>query len=134
MKKSIAIIAIVSALIGAFAFTANQVTPQWPNGVSTDLTIATGTTALTITNKMNHVATVPTLTAASTISVTAGTGLKAGAILNIAVKTATTSVISFSGSAMAAPSFTGVTNKTFSQGFVYNGSKFYPLGLAVQVD
>ena len=133
MKKSIAIFAIVASLIGAFAFT-YQTTPQWPAGNSTPLTIATGTTALTISNKMNHVASVPTLTTASTISVTAATGLKAGAILNITVKTATTSVISFSGSAMAAPSFTGVTNKTFNQGFIYNGSKFYPVGLAVQVD
>lgn len=133
MKKTIAIIAIVTALVGAFAFTSNQVTPQWPNGISTPLTISTGTTALTITNKMSHVASVPTLTAASTISLTAGTGLKAGAIVSIAVKTATTSAISFAGSA-AAPTFTGVTNKTFAQGFVYNGTSFYPVGTVVQVD
>ena len=132
MKKSIAIFAIVASIIGAFAFT-YQTSPQWPNGISTPLTIATGTTALSIGNKMNHVATVPTLTSASTISLTAATGLKAGAIVSIAVKTATTSVISFGGLA-AAPSFTGVTNKTFSQGFVYNGSYFYPVGTVVQVD
>lgn len=133
MKKIIAISVICIALIGAFAFTSNQITPQWPNGVSTPLTISTGTTALSISNKMNHVASVPTLTAASTISLTAATGLKAGAIVSIAVKTATTSVISFGGLA-AAPSFTGVTNKTFSQGFIYNGSYFYPCGTVVQVD
>jgi hypothetical protein len=132
MKKSIAIFAIVASLIGAFAFT-YQTTPQWPNGISTPLTIATGTTALTISNKMSHVASVPTLTAASTISLTAATGLKAGAIVNIAVKTATTSAISFAG-ALTAPTFTGVTDKTFTQSFVYNGSKFYPMGEVDQID
>lgn len=132
MKKSIAIFAIVASLIGAFAFT-NQITPQWPNGVSTPLTISTGTTALTISNKMNHVASVPTLTAASTISLTAASGLKAGAIVSIVVKTSTTSAISFAGN-VAAPTFTGVTNKTFAQGLVYNGTNFYPVGTVVQVD
>jgi hypothetical protein len=133
MKKSIAIFAIVASIIGAFAFT-YQTTPQWPNGISTPLTISTGTTALTISNKMNHVASVPTLTAASTISVTAATGLKAGALMSITVKTQTTSAISFAGSSIAAPTFTGVAGKTFSQGFIYNGSKFYPVGTVVQVD
>jgi hypothetical protein len=134
MKKSIAIFAIIASLIGAFAFT-YQTTPQWPNGVSTPLTIAvTGTTALSIGNKMNHVASVPTLTGNITVSVTAATGLKAGALMSLTVKTTSLETVTFAGSGIAAPTFTGVAGKTFSQGFIYNGSKFYPVGTKVQVD
>ena len=134
MKKTIGIIAIVASLIGAFAFTSNQVTPMWPAGISTPLTVGQGTTALTISNNMNHVASVPTLTANATISVTAASSLRAGAQMLIVVKTTSVETVSFTGSNIAAPTFTGVAGKTFSQGFIYNGSKFYPTGEAEQVD
>ncbi len=134
MKKSIAIFAIVASIIGAFAFT-YQTSPQWPNGISTPLTVAvTGTTALTISNKMNHVASVPTLTGNITIDVTAASGLKAGALMSLTVKTTSLETVTFSGTGIAAPTFTGVAGKTFSQGFIFNGTKFYPVGTKVQVD
>lgn len=133
MKKTIGILAICITLIGAFAFT-NQINPQWPNGVSTPVTVAvTGTTALTITNKMNHVASIPTLTANATISVTAGTGLKAGSILMLAIKTTSTETTTFAGS-IVAPVVTGSAGKTWAQSFVYNGTNFYPCGAKIQVD
>lgn len=134
MKKTIGIIAICASLIGAFAFTNYQTTPQWPNGISTPLTIAvTGTTALTISNKMNHVASVPTLTANATVSLTAATGLKAGAIVSLAVKTTSTETTTFAG-AIVAPVVTGVVGKTWAQSFIYNGTYFYPCGAKIQVD
>lgn len=134
MKKIIAISAICIALVGAFAFTANQVTPQWPAGISTPLTIGQGTTALTISNNMNHVSSITTLTANATISVTASSALKAGAQMLLVVKTNSVETVSFTGSNIAAPTFTGVAGKTFAQGFIYNGSKFYPVSDKVQVD
>lgn len=134
MKKIIAIAAICIGLLGAFAFTSYQVSPVWPNGTSTALTIGQGTTAVTISNNMNHVSSITTLTANATLSVTANSKLRAGAHMLLVVKTQTTSTMAFTGSAIAAPTFTGVAGKTFSQLFIYNGTKFYPAGAVLQVD
>lgn len=143
--------AIATGLIGAFAFAPTakaeasekkveyadnlQINPLWPSGNATNLTVAaSGTTALEISNRMNYVGTVTTLTANATLSITAATGLKAGSQILLVVKTTSLETVTFTGAGIAAPTFTGVAGKTFSQGFIYNGSKFYPTGTKVQVD
>ena len=75
----------------------------------------------------------PTLTAAATLSLTASSNLKAGAILLVAVKTTSTEVTTFAGSVVA-PAVTGVAGKTWTQAFLYNGTNFYPMGVKQQVD
>lgn len=130
MKKIIAI----TALFCAFVATEVKAQVQWPAAKATSLTIsASGTTALTISNNMNYVATAPTLTAAATISLTPGTNLRPGAMVMISVKTTSTEVTTFAGSAISA-SVTGVAGKTWSQGFYYNGTYFYPMGAKIQID
>lgn len=130
MKKLFAIFAFVALTsIGV-----NAQTVQWPAAKATSLTIsASGTTALTISNTMNYVATAPTLTAAATISLTPTSNLKPGAMVMISVKTTSTEVTTFAGSAISA-SVTGVAGKTWSQGFYYNGTYFYPIGAKIQID
>lgn len=106
----------------------------WPSGNATTFTVAnTGTTSVTVSNNMTYVASVPTLTANATLSLTAGTRLKAGAMVLVAVKTTSTETTTFVGQALA-PVVTGVAGKTWSQAFIYNGSYFYPCGAKIQVD
>jgi len=129
MKKSIlAFIALIT--VGC----ATAQTYKFPNAASTDLTIATsGTTAVTVINNMNHVASVPTLTANAVFSVTASSQLKAGAIILLTVKTTSTETTTFAGS-IVAPVVTGAAGKTWSQAYLYNGTNFYPMGAKIQVD
>ncbi len=129
MKKSIL---SILAVVGAFAL--NAQTYKFPNGNSTALSIAvSGTTAVTVVNNMNHVASIPTLTANINFSVTASSQLKSGAMIMLAIKTTSTETTTFSGS-IVAPVVTGVEGKTWSQAFIYNGTKFYPCGAKIQVD
>lgn len=129
MKKIIALTAICLC----FAVKTKAQT-QWPFAKATALTIsASGTTAITISNSMNYVATAPTLTADATVSLTASSSLKPGAIVFVAIKTTSTEVTTFAGS-IQSPTVAGVAGKTWSQGFLYNGSKFWPLGTKQQVD
>lgn len=129
MKKSIlAFIALIT--VGC----ATAQTYKFPTGASTPITIAvSGTTAATVVNNMNHVASIPTLTANINFSVTAASQLKAGAIILLTVKTTSTETTTFSGS-IVAPVVTGVAGKTWSQAYLYNGTNFYPMGAKIQVD
>lgn len=129
MKKTIlAFIAIM------FMSLAEAQTYKFPQGNSTAISIAvSGTTAVTLINNMSHVASIPTLTGNINFSVTASSQLKAGSALLITVKTTSTETTTFSGD-IVAPVVTGVAGKTWSQGFIYNGTKFYPLGAKIQVD
>jgi len=104
-----------------------------PFGESQDLTIAaTGATAVTITNQVSGNQTIPTLTGNATLTVTA-TGLTAGAPLSLVIKTTAEETFTFAGDIIA-PVVTGVAGKTWSQSFVFNGTKFYPSGAKIQVD
>lgn len=128
MKKLFALIALVLTV------SVNAQTIQWPTGASTPITVAvTGTTSVTISNKMNHVASIPTLTANITLSVTASSQLKAGAIMMVAIKTTSTETTTFAGN-IVAPVVTGAAGKTWSQSFIFNGTNFYPAGAKIQVD
>lgn len=129
MKKTILALA---ALISVGCATAQ--TYKFPNGNSTALSIAAaGASNFTIVNNMNHVASVPTLTANATFSVSASSQLKAGAMIILVVKTTATETTTFAGS-IVAPVVTGVAGKTWSQAFVFNGTNFYPCGAKIQVD
>lgn len=133
MKKLVFLLAVFSLFaINVKAQSSQSV--KWPFTAATGYTIANnGTSALTFTNTMNYPSSVQTLTANATISVTAGTGLKAGSVLLVTVKTTSTETTTFAGS-IVAPVVTGVAGKTWSQSFIYNGSNFYPCGAKIQVD
>jgi hypothetical protein len=129
MKKIIAL-AIVALSLNANA----QRTISYPAGASSALTVSAGSvTALTVSNQMNHVASIPTLTVSTTITITLGTGLKAGATMLLMAKTTATETTTFAG-AIVAPAIVGVAGKTWSQAFIYNGTNFYPCGAKIQVD
>jgi hypothetical protein len=127
MKKTI--LSIV-AVISAFALNAQI---NYPFGAAQSFTTAaSGTLAVTVSNQM-AVMTAPTLTAAATLSITASSKLKAGALLLVAVKTTSTEVTTFAG-AVVSPTIAGVAGKTWTCGFLYNGTYFYPLGAKQQID
>lgn len=128
MKKLIAIVALFAGI------SVNAQTSKFPFGIATDLPIAvSGTTAVTVINNLNYVASVPTLTANINFSVTPSSELKAGAIILLTVKTTSTETTTFSGS-IVAPVVTGSAGKTWSQSYLYNGTNFYPMGAKIQVD
>lgn len=104
-----------------------------PFGDVQDVTIAvTGATAVTIDKDAVNTVT-PTLTGNATMTVTANADLENGTTLSISVKTTATETFTFAGD-IVAPVVTGVAGKTWSQSFVYDGTKFYPAGAKIQVD
>lgn len=131
MKKILSILAFV-AVLSVNAQTTKYI--NYPFGAAQSFTCATsGTVAVTINNQLAYMSAVPTLTAATTLSLTAGSGLKAGAMVLVAVKTTSTEVTTLGGSVVA-PAVTGVAGKTWSQAYLYNGTYFYPCGAKIQVD
>ena len=96
MKKIISILAV------CLAFTVNAQTSKvinYPFGAAQGFTAAaSGTVAVTISNQMSYMSAVPTLTAATTLSLTAASNLKAGAICLVTVKTTSTEVTTLGGS------------------------------------
>jgi len=129
MKKLIAVMALfVSLSVNA------QTTTKWPFAAASNVTLGAGATNnVTLVNGLNYVGTIPTLTANTTVSVTVESNVKAGAILLLSVKTTSTETTTFTG-AIVAPVVTGVSGKTWSQAFIYNGTTFYPCGAKIQVD
>jgi hypothetical protein len=92
---------------------------------------ATGGTA-TIVNQLTIITTA-TITSNLALALTAGSELKAGAVIHLVATTNATETITFSVD-IVAPVITGVAGKTVSQSFMYNGSKFYPMGAKIQVN
>ena len=135
MKKITALLFLIGAFF-CFNPSESQAQVKWPAGAATNntqLTAAGGTVVINITNQMTYMATVPTLTANATISLTASSYVKPGAILMLNVKTNGSETTTLTG-LLAAPTVTGSAGKTWSQGFIYNGTKFYPMGAKIQVD
>lgn len=131
MKKIITLIAICLTI--AVSDLKAQ-TILWPSAKATAVSIsATGTTSLTLVNNMSYVANIPTLTGNNVIFVTAPSYLRAGAVLHLVIKTTGLETTTFDG-AIVAPVVTGAAGKTWSQTFIYNGTKFYPCGAKIQVD
>lgn len=135
MKKITSILFLLAAFV-CFNITESKAQVKWPVGAptnNTQLTAAGGTVVINITNQLTYMATVPTLTANATISLTAASYVKPGAILLLNVKTNGSETTTLTG-LLAAPTVTGSAGKTWSQGFIYNGTKFYPMGAKIQVD
>jgi hypothetical protein len=129
MKKLLLALSVGALTSCAFA----QKVISYPFGAAQTFTAAnSGTIAVTVNNQM-AIMSAPTLTAAATLSITAASSLKAGAILLVSVKTNATEVTTFAG-AVVSPTVAGVAGKTWTQGFIYNGSVFYPMGTKQQVD
>ena len=129
MKK--AILSIVCLL--ALNVSAQKVI-SYPFGAAQSFTAAaSGTVAVTLSNQLAYMSAAPTLTAATTLSFTAASSLKAGAMLFVVVKTTAEEVVTFAG-AVTSSTVAGVAGKTWSQGFLYNGTKYYPVGAKQQVD
>lgn len=111
-----------------------QTTTKWPFGAASDVTLGAGATNnVTLANGLNYVGTIPTLTANTTVSVSVASNVKAGSIFILTVKTNSTETTTFTG-AIVAPVVTGSAGKTWSQAFIYNGTKYYPCGAKIQVD
>lgn len=129
MKKILSLLAIL------FVFGMNaQRTVNYPFGAAQAFTCATsGTVAVTVSNQMSYMSSIPTLTAAVTLSLTASSSLKAGAMCFVSVKTTSTEVTTLAGSVIA-PAVTGAAGKTWTQAYLYNGTNFYPTGAKIQVD
>ena len=107
---------------------------QYPFGASDALVIAaTGTTAATISNQVTNVVALPTLTGNATLDLTLSSELKAGAKLNIKVKTTASETFTF-GTGIDAPVVTGAAGKTWCQSFWYDGTIFLPCGAKIQID
>jgi hypothetical protein len=94
---------------------------------------ATGTTAATISNFITNVEALTTLTGNATLDLTLDSDLKAGAMLNIKVKTTGTETFTF-GTGIDAPVVTGSAGKTWCQSFWYDGTIFLPCGAKIQID
>lgn len=109
-------------------------TLKFPFGAVATLAISADASddALTIASNFTIVTTA-TLTANATIDLTIGSEVQAGAVLFLIGKTNGTETITF-GTGIEAPVITGAAGKTVTQGFVYNGTNFYPMGAKIQVD
>jgi len=106
---------------------------DFPAGEPQALVIAaSGDNAVTI-NLATVVKSITTLTGNGTLTVTKGSELKIGTGLLVIVKTTATETFTFAGD-IVAPVVTGVAGKTWSQEFVFNGTKYYPSGPKIQVD
>lgn len=131
MKKILSILAV------ALAFTVNAQTTKvinYPFGAAQSFTSAvSGTVAVTVSNQVAYMSAVPTLTANTTLSLTAASSLKAGAVVLVAVKTTSTEVVTYAGS-LKSLADTGVAGKTFAKAFMYNGTYFYPMGSKQRID
>lgn len=129
MKKLLTILSILAVM----SVKAQRI--NYPFGAAQGFSVATTSTlaAVTATNQMIYMTAVPTLTANTTLSVTASSSLKAGAILMVAIKTTSTEVITYGG-ALKAVNDTGVAGKTYSKAFIYNGTYYYGIGAKNKVD
>lgn len=107
---------------------------NYPFGDADVITIAaTGTTAATITEQVTYASTLTTLTGNGTLDLTVDSGVKAGALLHLKVKTTATETFTF-GTSIDAPTVTGVAGKTWTQSFWYDGTTFLPCGAKIQID
>lgn len=108
----------------------------FPFGAATSSTLAplaTGAAALTVDDNMT-ICDLGELGAATTLTITADAELRKGAILHVkALSDGTARTLTFAGD-ITAVAMTGVISKTKVHSFVFDGSKFLPLGAAVQID
>ena len=107
---------------------------SYPYGAIATESIAASTTTAAITiSAAETIITTATMTGNCTLNLTVGAEVKAGAKLYLIFKSNATETFTF-GTGIEAPVITGVAGKTQTQGFVYNGTNFYPMGAKIQVD
>lgn len=108
---------------------------KYPFGEADVLALsATGAQALEINNGLTIIDGVTTeATGNRTLNLTINDELKAGAELIVKSKTFGTETTIF-GTGITSATITGVAGKTKTQGFVYDGSVFLPVGTAQQID
>jgi hypothetical protein len=107
---------------------------NFPFGAIDTETIAAATTTAAITiDSAETIITTETMTGNCTLNLTVSSQVPAGAKLYLIFKSNATETFTF-GTAIEAPVITGVAGKTQTQGFVYNGTNFYPMGAKIQVD
>lgn len=95
---------------------------------------ATGAQAITISDQLTIIDGATTqATGNRTINLTISAGVKAGAMILATYKTQGTETTTL-GTGIDAATITGVAGKTFSQGYMYNGTVFLPFGTANQID
>lgn len=77
--------------------------------------------------------TTATLTSNATLDLTISDEVEPGAFLFVKCTTNGSETFTF-GTGIEAPVVTGSAGKTWTQGFIYNGTNFYPMGAKIQVD
>lgn len=90
------------------------------------------TQAVTIDNAMT-ILSFAILTGACTVNLTIDSEVPIGSTLQVVVPATATEVLTF-GTGFTATTITGVAGKTKTQGFVYDGTTFKPVGTAVQIN
>lgn len=108
---------------------------KYPFGLADSKTLsATGAQAITIDDNLTIIDGVTTeATGNRTINLTIDAELKAGARILLKSKTNSTETTIF-GTGISSVTITGVSGKTKTQGFTYDGSNFLPEGTSVQID
>lgn len=89
--------------------------------------------AKTISNQVTFISTAAALTGNATLDLTISSEVKAGAVIFLKITTNATETFTM-GSGIDGPVVTGVAGKTWTQGFMYNGTAFYPMGAKIQID
>jgi hypothetical protein len=92
------------------------------------------TIAVTVSRQNTFVSVADTMTASTTINLTIGSGVAAGAILQVSAKSGVIARTITWGTGLSSPTTTGTQNKTKAATFVYNGTKFIPTGAPQQID
>jgi hypothetical protein len=107
----------------------------WPFGAGDSQALtATGAQAITITDNFTVIDGVTTqATGNRTINLTIGSSVKPGARLLVKLKSAATQTTTF-GTGITDVVLTGVSGKTFTGGYTYDGTAFYPDGTIQQID
>lgn len=89
--------------------------------------------AVTITNMLT-ILTFAQLTGDATLNLTIDSQVDKGAIILVKVPASTNGFDLTLGAGIDGPDIVGVATKTKTQGFIYDGTSFVPMGAAVQID
>jgi hypothetical protein len=105
----------------------------YPTGDADIESVSTYSSTMTLTvDNEENIVTLPTLTGATTLSVTAGSELKKGAKLRVrATADGTNRVITF-GTGITGAAFTVTASKTVLLSFIFSGNSFLYLGVGAQ--
>jgi hypothetical protein len=107
---------------------------MWPWGEADVQTPAyAAVIAVTIANMLT-ILNFAQLTGDATVNLTIDSNVRKGAIIQAVVPASTSGFDLTLGAGIDGPDIVGVTAKTKTQAFVYDGTRFVPTGAAVQID